>query len=94
LYKEAAFIFEIATTNKESKSYLLDNFYLGNSIYFENITDVVKDMEALAKADIAFGNVVEASPETIDAICYRARTIHLMDNDEAMIKYYKCMLTK
>jgi hypothetical protein len=53
LYKEAAFIFEIATTNKESKSYLLDNFYLGNSIYFENKTDVVKDMEALAKADIA-----------------------------------------
>jgi hypothetical protein len=33
---------------------LLDNFYLGNSIYFENAkTDVVKDMEALAKADIA-----------------------------------------
>jgi hypothetical protein len=36
-------VFEIATSNKESKSYLLDNFYLGNSIYFENAkTDVVK----------------------------------------------------
>jgi hypothetical protein len=53
LYKEAALVFEIATSNKESKSYLLDNFYLGNSIYFENAkTDVVKDMEA-SKADIA-----------------------------------------
>jgi hypothetical protein len=40
---------------------LLDNFYLGNSIYFENAkTDVVKDMEALAKA-IAFGNVAEVA---------------------------------
>jgi cytochrome c-type biogenesis protein CcmH/NrfG len=95
LYKEAAFIFEIATTNKESKSYLLDNFYLGNSIYFENAkTDVVKDMEALAKADIAFGNVVEASPETIDAYVYRARTNTLMDNDEAMIKYYQMYVDK
>ena len=95
LYKEAAFIFEIATTNKESKSYLLDNFYLGNSIYFENAkADVVKDMEALAKADIAFGNVVEASPETIDAYVYRARTNTLMDNDEAMIKYYQMYVDK
>jgi hypothetical protein len=29
LYKEAAAIFEISTSNKESKNYLLDNFYLG-----------------------------------------------------------------
>lgn len=95
LYKEAALVFEIATSNKESKSYLLDNFYLGNSIYFENAkTDVVKDMEALAKADIAFGNVVEASPETIDAYVYRARTNTLMDNDEAMIKYYQMYVDK
>jgi hypothetical protein len=33
MYKEAA-IFEIATSYKESKNYLLDNFYLGN--YFDN----------------------------------------------------------
>ena len=46
-------------------------------------------MEALAKADIAFGNVIEASPETHDVYVYRARTNTLMDNDEAMIKYYQ-----
>jgi hypothetical protein len=51
-------------------------------------------MEALAKADIAFGNVVEASPETIDAYVYRARTNTLMDNDEAMIKYYQMYVDK
>jgi hypothetical protein len=36
LYKEAA-AFEISTSNKESKNYLLDNFYLGNSLYFDKL---------------------------------------------------------
>jgi hypothetical protein len=52
LYKEAAAIFEISTSNKESKN-LLDNFYLGNSLYFDNTkTGAVKIL--LKKADIAF----------------------------------------
>lgn len=90
LFKEAAAVFEIATSNKESKSFLLDNFYLGNSIYFDNTkTGVVKDTIALKKADIAFGNVIEASPATLDAYVYRARTQTLLDNDELMIKYYQ-----
>lgn len=89
-YKEAAAIFEIATSYKESKNYLLDNFYLGNSLYFDNTkSGAVKDTVALAKADIAFGNVIEASPATVDAYVYRARTNSLMGNDEMMIKYYQ-----
>ncbi len=88
-YKEAAVVFELTTTNKSSKSYLLDNFYLGNSIYFENSKkDAVKDPVALQKADVAFGNVIEAAPKTLDAYVYRARTQTLLDNDELMIKYY------
>ena len=90
LYKEAAGIFEIATSNKESKNYLLDNFYLGNSLYFDNTkTGAVKDSIALQKADVAFGNVIEASPETQDVYVYRARTNTLLGNDELMIKYYQ-----
>jgi predicted Zn-dependent protease len=90
LFKEAAAVFEIATTNKESKNYLLDNFYLGNSIYFDNTkTGQAKDTIALKKADIAFGNVIEASPSTQDVYIYRARTNTLLDNDEMMIKYYQ-----
>jgi hypothetical protein len=43
--------FEISTSNKESKNYLLDNFYLGNSLYFDNTKTggAVKDSIALQK---------------------------------------------
>ena len=75
LFKEAAAIYEIATTNVTSKNYLLDNFYLGNSLYYDNTRkDVVKpDPVALQKADAAFGKVIEASPTTQDAYIFRAR---------------------
>jgi cytochrome c-type biogenesis protein CcmH/NrfG len=91
LFKEAAAIYEIAVTNKESKNYLLDNFYLGNSLYYDNTRkDVVKpDPIALGKADVAFGNVIEASPTTQDAYIFRARVNSLLENDAMTIKYYE-----
>ncbi|WP_143031851.1 tetratricopeptide repeat protein [Flavobacterium gillisiae] len=90
LYKEAAAVFEISTSNKESKNFLLDNFYLGNSLYFDNTkAGAVKDTIALRKADIAFGNVIEASPATQDAYVYRARTNTLLGDDAQMINYYQ-----
>lgn len=91
LYKEAAAIYEIAVTNVNSKNYLLDNFYLGNSLYFDNTRkEVVKpDPIALQKADLAFGNVITASPTTQDAYIFRARTNSLLSNDELTIKYYQ-----
>ncbi len=90
LFKEASAVFELATLNKESKSFLLDNFYLGNSIYFDNTkSGAVKDTVALKKADIAFANVIEASPETLDAYVYRARTNSLLEDDASMVKYYQ-----
>lgn len=91
MYKQAAAIYEIAVTNKESKNYLLDNFYLGNSLYFSNTQkDVVKpNVEELKKADIAFGNVIEASPTTQDAYLFKARTNSLLENDAQTIKFYE-----
>ena len=91
LFKEAAAIYEIAVTNVNSKNYLLDNFYLGNSLYFDNTRkEVVKpDPIALQKADLAFGNVITASPTTQDAYIFRARTNSLLSNDELTIKYYQ-----
>ena len=93
-YNEAAAVFELATTNKESRNYLLDNFYLGNSIYFYNTRkDVVKvDAVALQKADVAFGNVIEASPTTQDAYIYRARTNRLLEKDDLTIKFYEAYI--
>lgn len=91
LFKEAAAIYEIAVTNVNSKNYLLDNFYLGNSLYYNNTKkDVVKpDPIQLQKADIAYGNVITASPSTQDAYIFRARTNNLLENDEMIIKYYQ-----
>jgi lipopolysaccharide biosynthesis regulator YciM len=91
LFKEAAAIYEIATTNTTSKNYLLDNFYLGNSIYYDNTRkDVAKpDPIALQKADAAFGKVIEASPTTQDAYIFRARTNRLLENEANIIKFYE-----
>jgi tetratricopeptide (TPR) repeat protein len=91
LYKQAAAIYEMAVSNKESKSYVLDNFYLGNSLYFDNTRkDVVKpDPVTLQRADLAFGVVIEASPKTQEAYIYRARTNRLLENDEMMVKNYE-----
>jgi tetratricopeptide (TPR) repeat protein len=90
LYKQAAAIYEIAVADKQSKNYVLDNFYLGNSLYFDNTRkDIVKaDPVALQKADLAYGVVIEASPKTQDAYIYRARTNSLLENNEMTIKYY------
>ena len=91
LFKQAAAIYEIAVTNVNSKNYVLDNFYLGNSLYYNNTKkDVVKpNAEELQKADVAFGNVITASPTTQDAYIFRARANNLLENDEMIIKYYQ-----
>ena len=90
-FKQAAAIYEIATSNITSKNYLLDNFYLGNSFYYNNTRkDMVKpDLIELQKADAAFGRVIEASPTTQDAYIFRARTNRLLENEEMIIKYYE-----
>jgi tetratricopeptide (TPR) repeat protein len=94
-YKQAASIYEIAVANKESKNYVLDNFYLGNSLYFDNNRkDVIKaDPIALQRADLAFGVVIESAPTTADAYIYRARTNNLLENEDMTIKYYNDYVT-
>ena len=90
-FTAAAAVFEMAVTNPNSKNYLIDNFYLGNSLYYDNTRkDVIKpDPVALQKADVAFGNVILASPTTQDAYIFRARTNKLLDNDEMIVKNYE-----
>ena len=70
---------------------MLDNFYLGNSFYYNNTKKgVVKaDPIELQKADAAFGRVIEASPTTQDAYIFRARTNNLLENEPMTIKYYE-----
>ncbi|WP_293896170.1 tetratricopeptide repeat protein [Flavobacterium sp.] len=90
-FAAAAAVFELAVANPNSKNYLIDNFYLGNSLYYDNTRkDIVKpDPIALQKADVAFGNVITASPTTQDAYLFRARTNRLLENDAMMATYYQ-----
>ena len=87
-YAQAASIFEIATANKEQKNYLMDNFYLGYSIYYGY--DKTKPNTAqLEKADLAFTNVIAASPTTQDAYLFKARVNDLLEKDDVMAKSYQ-----
>jgi len=95
LYKEAVAIFEFGTTNTEYKNYVDDNIYYGLSIYYaNNKKDVTPDLVALQKADVAFGNVITASPSYQDAYLYRGRTNSLMGNDPMTIMYYEGYVAK
>lgn len=96
LYKEAAAVYEVATTNPNSRNFLYDNFYLGYALYFDNAnktgTDKVNTV-ALQKANVAFSNVITASPTTQDAYIYKARVNSLLENDataqDEMVKNYQ-----
>ena len=95
LYKEASSIFELGTTNAEAKNYVEDNIYFGLSIFYSNNKkDVKPDPITLQKADVAFANVMTASPTYQDAYLYRARNSSLMGNDEMTIKYYDAYVAK
>jgi tetratricopeptide (TPR) repeat protein len=95
LYKEAVPVFEFGTTNTEYKNYIDDNIYYGLSIYYaNNKKDLTPDPIALQKADVAFGNVITASPSYQDAYLYRGRTNNMIGNDEMTIKYYEEYVAK
>lgn len=90
LFGASAAVFEIAVTNPESKNYLIDNFYLGNAIYYNSTYQGAKaDPVKLQKGDIAYGNVTTASPTTQEAYLFRARINKLLENDEMLAKYYE-----
>lgn len=88
LYEAAASIFEIATSYKDCKNYLMDNFYLGYSVYY-GYDKTKPNPEALDKADLAFANVIEASPKTQDAHLFKARINNYQEKDDLMAKSYQ-----
>ena len=96
LYNQAAAIYEVATTNRNSQNFLYDNFYLGYALYFGNVNleeGQKVDPIIVQKANTAFANVIEASPTTQDAYLYKARVNSLLENDAAaqteMVKNYE-----
>ena len=87
-YAQAASVFEIATANKDQKNYLMDNFYLGYSIYY-GYDNAKPNPVALTKADAAFSNVIAVSPTTQDAYLFKARVNNLLEKDDVMAKEYQ-----
>jgi hypothetical protein len=90
-FDQAIAIYSIAVSNKESKSFLTDNFYLANSIYFANAKKEAKtiDPAMIEKANVAYDNVTTASPTTQDAFLYQARTNNLIENDAKTVVAYE-----
>ncbi len=96
LYTEAAAIYEVATTNPNSRNFLYDNFYLGYALYFGNANKPegeAVDVANLQKSVVAFANVIKVSPTTQDAYIYTARVYSLLEKDPSaqveMVKYYE-----
>jgi cytochrome c-type biogenesis protein CcmH/NrfG len=95
LYKEASLLFEIGASNKESKNYLDDNIYFGLALYYDNNkSNKTPDPIALNKADVAFSNVITASPTYQEAYIYKARVNALLENNEVMKKSYEDYIAK
>jgi tetratricopeptide (TPR) repeat protein len=93
LYNDAAKIYEVATSNPNSRNYLYDNFYLGYALYFGNVNlpegEKINPI-VVEKASKAFENVIAVSPTTQDAYIYKARINSLLeDNVEAQAKMVK-----
>jgi len=91
IFNAAAAVFELAISNTSSKNYLIDNFYLGNALYYYNTRkDMPKpDPVLLQKADAAFDVVITGSPNAQDAYLFRARTNRLLENDDKMAEFYQ-----
>jgi tetratricopeptide (TPR) repeat protein len=82
-YKEAAAIYEVATTNTNSRNYKFDNFYLGYALYFDQAKEDKPDSALLQKANTAFTNVITLAPNTQDAHIYKARVNSLYPTTDA-----------
>ncbi|MFB9077525.1 tetratricopeptide repeat protein [Flavobacterium procerum] len=95
-YAQAAAIFEIGASNKESKNYLDDSVYYGISIYYGNAgkTAETRDKVALEAADATFDKILVASPTYDEAYLYKGRINSLLDKDDLIIKNYEEYITK
>lgn len=101
LYDAAAKVFVLSTKDEESRSFAIDNYYLGNAVLFsysnklseknaseEEFTEEEKaeNLLWLEKADIAFGHVVEAAPTTHDAVLNWAKINRFIETEESLAK--------
>ncbi|MBE8727143.1 tetratricopeptide repeat protein [Flavobacterium hungaricum] len=95
-YTQAAAIFELGASNKESKNYLDDAVYYGISVYYGNASKPAesRDKAALENADATFDKVLVASPSYDEAYLYKGRINSALDKDDLTIKNYEEYVAK
>lgn len=93
LYLAAAKVFALAVKDTESKSFALDNLYLGNAVLFhvsslqgEELSEgqIAENTELLEIADQAYAQVISFSPTTQDAHSNKAKINRLIDTPESL----------
>jgi cytochrome c-type biogenesis protein CcmH/NrfG len=96
-FAQAAALYELSSSNAESKNYLTDNVYYGISLYYANVNKTATAPEVVAdlgKADAAFDRVLVASPTYDEAYLYKGRINNLLEKDDQIIKNYEEYITK
>lgn len=96
-FAQAAALYELSSSNTESKNYLTDNVYYGISLYYANVNKTATAPEVIAdlgKADAAFDRVLVASPTYDEAYLYKGRINNLLEKDDQIIKNYEEYITK
>ncbi|ABQ03523.1 tetratricopeptide repeat protein [Flavobacterium johnsoniae] len=91
-WAQAAAIYELSSSNSESKNYLTDNVYYGISLYYANLDKKATTPEVaadLAKADAAFDRVLVASPSYDEAYLYKGRIGNLLEKEDQIVKNYE-----
>ncbi len=94
-YLEAAKLFELALKHKESRTYTLDNYYYGQSIFIASIDKTADQKAAMKpefeKANAAFAEVIKNSPNTQDAYLNKGKLNRVIDTEqskkEALLDY-------
>lgn len=93
LYGPAAIVFDVATTNPNSRSLFEDNFYFAYATYYDyvNKTPEAKKeyVEQLKKADTALAKVIELSPTSQDAYLYKAKINQAIATSESYAEMAK-----
>lgn len=87
-YDQAATVFEIATSNKESRNYAEDNIYYGYCIYY-GYDKTKPNVAALDRADAAFTVAIESYPTVAAYRYFKAKINDLLEKDDVMAKSFQ-----
>ena len=87
-YANAAAIYEIASKDEESKTYIQDVYYLGYAYYMQVINADKPNVETARKAIASFEKVSAKSPTTQDAYYFKARVASKIDDNQLMADAY------